>query len=337
MKNNTNPNSNLIKIGIVGCGGVAESHADGYGENQGCKITQVYDLNPETDKAFSKVTQSQVAGSIKEMIESGEVDAVSVCTPPVAHMENCQPFLEAGIPVLCEKPLELNAERASHLAELAEKSGTIFLMGFTHRFHAPIREALKIVRSGELGKPVYFRNAFGGFSSIEGNHRSNPKISGGGSLNDTSSHSVDLFRLFMGEARSVTATIDNIVQKCQVEDFGLISIVGEEGTHGHIMATWSLPVVRNMLEIKCTEGTISVNYYIPGRPDLTIQKRDDDTEQTIEVSGPFKFTAMVSHFLDCIRNGTKPEATVNDGLESSRIIGAAYESAKTKRAVEIKN
>lgn len=324
-----------MKIGIVGCGGVAESHAFGYSENPGCEIAQVYDLNLDAAKKFSEETRSRVAGSLQEMIDSKELDAVSICTPPVAHSDNCRPFLEAGIPVLCEKPLELNAVRAAELADLAEKSGTLFMMGFTHRFHAPIREALKIIKSGELGRPVFFRNAFGGSVSITGNHRSNPGISGGGALIDTSSHSVDLFRLFMGEAKTVYAIIDNIVQKTPVEDFGMISLVGENGSHGHIMATCSLPVVRNMLEIKCTNGTLSVNYYIPGRPDLTIQKAGEQSDQTIEVSGPFKFTAMISHFLDCIKNGKRPESSVIDGLQSSRIIEAAYQSAKKNTVVEV--
>jgi len=324
-----------MRIGIIGCGNVAESHAHGYSENPECQIVQVYDLNSISAKAFAEKTQSRPVGSIRDMINSREVDAVSICTPPVAHFENCRPFLEAGIPVLCEKPLELNAARAAELTELVEKSGTLFMVGFTHRFHAPIREAVKIIKSGELGQPVFFRNAFGGLVSRLGDHRSNPGIAGGGALIDTSSHSVDLFRLFMGEARAVHAVVENISQETPVEDFGMISIIGANGSHGHIMATCSLPVVRNMLEINCTEGTLCVNYYIPGRPDLAIQKKDEQTERAIEVSGPFKFTAMISHFVDCIKNRKPPEATVRDGLQSSLIIEAAYESAKKNTIVEI--
>jgi predicted dehydrogenase len=325
----------IMRIGIIGCGGVAESHAHGYSENSECKIVQVFDLNSNSAKVFAEKTQSRPVESIQDMINSREVDAVSICTPPVAHFDNCRPFLEAGIPVLCEKPLELNAARATELAELAEKSGTLFMIGFTHRFHAPVREALKIVKSGAIGRPIYFRNAFGGYVCRSGDHRSNPAISGGGCLIDTSCHSVDLFRLFMGEVKTIHAKVDNIVQKTPVEDIGFISIVGQNGSHGHIMSTNSLPVVRNMFEIHGTEATLTVNYYIPRRPDLTIQNKNEETERAIEVSGPFKFTAMISHFLDCIKNDTPPESTVHDGLQSSRIIEAAYQSSKTNKAIEI--
>lgn len=146
---------------------------------------------------------------------------------------------------------------------------------------------------------------------------------------------MDLFRLFMGEVKTIHAKVDNIVQKTPVEDIGFISIVGQNGSHGHIMSTNSLPVVRNMFEIHGTEATLTVNYYIPRRPDLTIQNKNEETERAIEVSGPFKFTAMISHFLDCIKNDTPPESTVHDGLQSSRIIEAAYQSSKTNKAIEI--
>jgi len=324
-----------LRIGIIGCGRVSSNHALGYRQNAGCQITQVFDLNRPAAEKLALETGASVADSMEAMAAEGSVDAVSICTPPVAHTECCLTFLKAGIPVLCEKPLEMNAARAAKLAAAAKKTGTPFMMAFTQRFYPPIIEARKILRKGTLGRPLFFRNTFGGEASIVGDHRAARHLSGGGSIADNGTHSVDLFRFLVDEVSAVTAKVAQLKQKTEVEDFSLILLEGQNGTFGEIMSTYSLPVVHNYVQVVCEKGMLSVNYYIAGRPDLTIQKKDKE-EEAIPVSmEPFKFTRQIGQFLQCIRKKTPPPVTIEDGLRCAEVVSAAYRSAETRRTITL--
>src|ERR1051326_6926824 len=170
---------NELKIGIVGCGGISRFHSKPY-QKAGAQIALVYDVNRSAAETLAKESGAQVADSLDAMTKPGVLDAVSVCTPPAFHLENCLPFVRARFPVLCEKPLEISVPRAKRLAAEVKKRRTIFMRAYCHRFHPPILEAKKLIESGTLGKPLLFRNMFAGKFIIKGNHRANPKFSGGG-------------------------------------------------------------------------------------------------------------------------------------------------------------
>lgn len=328
--------SKNIIVGIVGCGGVAENHARAYSECSSSSLAWVYDRDPRRAAEFAAKTGAKVAKSIGEL--GNEVDAVSICTPPSSHLEVAKNFLKAGVAVLCEKPLESTVQKSRSLAAMAKRSGTPFMVGFTHRFHPPVVQGLRVLRSGRLGAPRFFRNVFGGKVSFAGGFRVDPRISGGGCLSDTASHSVDLFRLFMGEAVAVSAVTTSVDKKLPVEDLGCILLEGREGLMGTVMATTALPAISNVLEVICDKGTLLISYYVPGQPDLSIQTAGHKAPLAVAVpkSMPYKFVGQARYFIDCVRSGTQPVPGAADGLASAVIIDAAYESAAKKRTVRLK-
>ena len=325
-----------IRVGIVGCGGIAHAHLRAYRNVGGAVVASVYDVSSKTAESFAAEAGARVARSVKDVANSEGLDAVSICTPPVAHHENAKPFLAARIPILCEKPLALNAAAAARFAAAVKRSRTLFMPAFCHRFHPAIIELRKLIKRGILGKPVLFRNIFVGFNRLRGNHRAEPALSGGGCMIDNGCHSVDLFRFLVGDPTSVYAHTGNVLQKLPVEDMNVMLLdVGGKAV-GEITSSYSIKVGSNWVEWYGTKGTALVSYWNEGQPDLACKMPDGKWVPVDCSKNPQRFDGEIAHFLSCVRSRRKPAATVDDGLKASRIISAAYKSAATGKRIAIR-
>ncbi len=325
-----------LRVGIVGCGGIAGFHLNAYRGIKGVKVVSVFDVNEKAARAFAAEVDARVASSVKEMARDDGLDAVSICTPPVAHLDNCRPFLKNRIPILCEKPLEVNAARAARLTTAVKASRTLFMVAFCHRFHPPIVELKKLIKSGVLGKPILFRNIFGGHNPLRGNHRVNPEVSGGGCLIDHCSHSVDLFRFLVGDPTEVQAVAANVLQKLAIEDFGMIHLIRNGKSFGEITASYSLRSCRNRVEWYGTKGAAWVNYGSADCPELEYAIPGQEST-AVDCSGhPDRFLGEVGHFVDCIRKRRKPVISVDDGLKAGRIAEAIYASVEKGKRMAVK-
>jgi len=323
-----------LRIGIVGCGGIAEAHLDGYKNVEGNQIVAVYDISKSSAEKMAAQTGARVAASLEEMAVKDQLDAVSVCTPPSVHLENCAPFLKAGIAVLCEKPLEVNAGRAAELAALVQKTGTLFMTAYCHRFHPAVLALRGLIDKDVLGRPLVFRNIFGGYIDMTQNHRANPKLSGGGVLIDNCSHSVDLFRFLTGEPTAVSAVTGNLVQTMPIEDFGMIHLSVNDKIFGEITSNYSLRGCGNFVEWYGTKGMAIISYWNVGFPELKYRVDGDWIE--VDCSAyPNRFIGEITHFVKCIREKKTPSITAADGLRASQIMQAVYQSAEQKKWVAV--
>lgn len=324
-----------IRVGIVGCGGIARAHLAAYRKCRGVEIASVYDQRKSAAKAFAEEAGARVARSVDEMATRDGLAAVSICTPPSAHLENCKPFLAAKVPILCEKPLAASAAPAAKLAAAARRSRSVFMMGFCHRFHPAIIELKKLIKRGLLGRPILFRNIFGGYVPLKGNHRARPDLSGGGCLIDHCSHSIDLFRFLVGEPTHVQARGGNVVQKLPVEDFGMIHLERDGNTFGDITSSYSLKVCGNWVEWYGTKGTAVVSYWNEGHPDLAFRVQGGSWTPVDCSRHPDRFTGQIRHFLACVRSRRKPSVSAEDGLKANHIVAAVYRSAARGKLISL--
>ncbi|HEY3236015.1 MAG TPA: Gfo/Idh/MocA family oxidoreductase [Polyangiaceae bacterium] len=324
-----------VKVGIIGCGGIARLHAAAYA-SAGAKMVSAWDVSPQASAALARETGARVAESIEEMLTKDKPDAVSVCTPPGAHLENCRPLLAAKVAVLCEKPMEANAESAARLAELAMSSGAPFMVAYCHRFHPPILKLRQLIREQELGEPLHFRNIFAGYLRLEGNHRLNPAVSGGGCVIDNGSHAVDLFRFLVGEPTHVQARIGRLRPNLPIEDFAVLHLDGPGNAHGEVTLSYSFKVSESWVEWYGSKGTAAVSYWNSGFPDLAYRVEGQDQWTPVDCSPePDRFAGEVLHFLECCRTGAAPRVSAEDGLAASRIVAAAYRSALEGKLVAL--
>ncbi|MHC4886696.1 MAG: Gfo/Idh/MocA family protein [Planctomycetota bacterium] len=323
-----------MKVGIVGCGGIARAHVSAWKAN-GAEVTAVCDARMEAAEALAaecgaEIIHTDVAGMAGE-----ELDAVSICTPPGTHPQICQPLLDAGLPILCEKPLAATEEQARNLAAAVEKSGTPFMTAFCHRWHPSVIKLRELIRSGRLGKVAFFRNIFSGALDLSGDHRSRVELSGGGTMIDTSSHSVDLFRHLVGEVETVSAVTANVEQDIPVEDLGAMTLTSGAAT-GILLACHSVGVGTATIEFHGTEGTAIITYFSPDAPDLQLRCKGDEAWTEVDCSGlPDRFVGEIGAFAAAVQDGTPLPITAADGLAASIIMSAAYRSAETGQRISL--
>jgi len=142
--------ADVVRIGIIGTGGMANGHARRFNEIEGSQVVSCLDLIPERASAFAQKHEiPHVAESIEALLD--RVDAVSVVTPDRFHRAPSLAALAAGKHLLCEKPLSVTLAEAQEMAAAAVRSGRIHMINFSYRESAAFQRAIRLREEGALG------------------------------------------------------------------------------------------------------------------------------------------------------------------------------------------
>lgn len=153
----------MLRVSIVGCGKIADSHASQIQRVKGCEIVGVCDREPLMAQQLCK--RFPVKGyfsDLKELLNVGRPDVVHITTPPEGHFEIARLCLEHGCHVYVEKPFTVYAEQAQELLELADKKGIKLTVGHNEQFSHAAQRMRTLVQSGYLGgPPVHMESCYG--------------------------------------------------------------------------------------------------------------------------------------------------------------------------------
>lgn len=314
------------RVGVIGLGSIGHIHISAWRAN-GITPVAFADASPAALKATTDEHDGEVFEDGIALIDSGTVDIVSICTPPVFHRDLAIAAAEAGLAVICEKPLASTLADAEAIADAVVRSGTLFTVGFCHRFQPEIERLKELIDNGELGDVMTFRNRFAGLNAdVHRTWFANPAIAGGGVLMDTSVHSIDLFRYLIGDPEGIHAFLSTRETehgpKLSVDDTAVLIVSTADGTIGIIEASWRTPPGEWTVIIYGTKGTAIVDYN-----DMSLRRQDvDGAWHTIEVETESRFNREFAHFIECWRGHETLRVTVQDGLVANFILDAAYAS-----------
>jgi predicted dehydrogenase len=324
-----------MRAAIVGAGNIGGTHASAY-RAAGVTIVAVCDVDMARAEALAQPHGAHSYDSVAAMLAAETPGVVSICTPPAQHRDAALEVLAHGIPILCEKPLAESVQSARAIVEAAQERGVPCMTGFCHRFHEPIMQIKERIDAGEIGKPVLFRNRFAyRFAGVENSWFSNPSISGGGTLMDTSVHSIDLYRFLIGDITQVAAQLTTSMPGLQVEDDSVLLVNGPARVPGVIEASWTTPVGGSIVTIFGTEGNVTVNYDLGDFGLAFIQRAGEEHPTEIPRSGTDRFTEEVRHFITCIERGTAVSPDAMDGLRTLQVVEAASRAASSGGAAEV--
>ena len=199
-----------LRVGIIGCGWIAEAHAESYKEMDDVEIVALADLIPGKAEAFMKkfgVEGVRFYPSHKELIDNEpDLDGVSVCTYNTQHAAPTIYALEHGLPVLLEKPFSVTLEEAEAICRAEKKSGKFVSVGFQPRFDANMQMIKKIVESGALGKIYYIQTGGGRRRGIPGSTFIEKSTGGIGALGDIGCYSLDMVLNAIGYPKPLTVS-----------------------------------------------------------------------------------------------------------------------------------
>ena len=291
--------SKKIKIGMIGAGAIAQAYAQSLTNCEHAELAAVVDVRKEAAEAVAESHGCFAVTDYKKLLETTDVDAVLVCTPPITHPEICIHFLEKGIHVLCEKPLAVDSESAQSMVAAAEESGALFTMASKFRYVEDIKKAHALVQSGILGDLIQFENTFAGHVDMRTRWNSDPMISGGGVMIDNGTHSVDIARYLLGPLAEIQAVEGKRIQDLPVEDTVRIFARTEKGVMANIDLSWSLNKQSpEYISLYGSQGTILIGWR------ESKYKRNSDQEWTVFGNGYNKFdafTGQLENFAQAIK------------------------------------
>ncbi|CAG9612013.1 Glucose--fructose oxidoreductase [Bacillus rhizoplanae] len=338
-----------IKVAVIGCGSIAKyRHLPEYQFNKNVELVAVCDVNEERVNSAAKQYGAKAYTNYEELLASGTVDAVSVCTPNYLHAPISIAALNSGIHVLCEKPMATSEEEAKAMIEAAKSNGKKLMIGHNQRFVASHQKARELIQSGEIGKIYSFRTAFGhggpeGWSADGKDSWFFKKEEAFiGAMGDLGVHKTDLLRYLLGEEFvEVGAFVENNAKDfATVDDNAVCVLKTESGVIGTLAASWAYKGKEDNSTIIYGEKAILrleehpvyslivqyatgevVNYEL-GK----IQSNDEGGQNNSHV---------IEQFVQAILHDEEPAVPGEEGLKSLSVILAALQSSQTKQITRV--
>lgn len=318
----------IIKFGLIGAGGIAQSYLQAFQLATEAKLVAVADVRPEAAEAMAKQSGDgcNAYSSYQKMAEAEQLDAIILCTPPITHLEISCYFLKRKVNVLCEKPLSVDSKSARIMIDTAEQEGVILTMASKFRYVEDVIRAKSLVASGILGEIVLFENAFTSRVDMRDRWNAVPAISGGGVLIDNGTHSVDIMRYFLGPLAEVQAVEGKRIQGLAVDDTVRIFVRSAAGVVGNVDLSWSInKELDSYIRIYGSQGTISVGwkeskYRQASSPDWVTFGNGYNKVQA--------FLSQINNFARAIKGEEQLLITAQDGLASVEVVEAAYNALR---------
>jgi len=324
----TQPEIAVVGAGLIGQRHVREAIAQ-------AKLCAIIDPSSEATETARRVGVPHFQDLVG-YLANNRPDGAIIATPNTLHADHAVSCLEAGVPVLIEKPIAESAAAAARIVETAERTGVPVLVGH-HRRHNPIiKRAKAAIDAGELGEIVTVQGQFWLYKPDDYFQAAWRKGPGAGPTLINLIHDIDLMRYLCGEIADIHAMRSAAQRGQQVEDTAAITLRFANGALGAFTVSdtvaapwsWEMTSAENPIYphrpgacymIGGTHGSLSI-------PDLKFWQHKDTRSwcdpidaDTLEVQPADAFALQFTHFVDVIK-GDKPLVSAREGAASLRAV-----------------
>lgn len=325
-------NSQEMTVGLIGCGGIMHGHIQNLLEVPDVTIGALSDpasshlerakrSNPALDGASTFADH-------REMLANSRLDAVVIGSPHSLHYQHIMDSLEAGCHVLVEKPFVGNVPHARKTIALAKRKKKTLMISYQRHFEPKFRYMRRVVQEGRIGKIQLMVSSLGQgwLEGTRGSWRQDPKLSGGGQLNDSGSHIVDIALWISGlKPIEVYAALNFCGTKVDINS--TVSVRLDNG------AVWSIAVCGNtpgFWEHTTIAGDQGAIFLTPNGETSFVEGR---TKLQGERFG--RYHDVDAGFIRAVRGQAPNEVPGEFGLLVTGLTQAAFKSAKLKRPVRL--
>ncbi len=273
-------------------------------------------------------------GSYEALLEDAEIDAVYVPLPNALHAEWTRKAADAGLDVICEKPLAADAEEARAAVEHCRERGVTLMEGFMYRYHPRTERAVELAREeldGVHSVSATFKFPLGDDPE---DVRLSPELAGG-SLMDVGCYAVSAARLFLGEPERTFATAhDSRGSGVDTDLAGVLDF--DDGASARVACGFDSQLVQRY-RVEGENGWIEVAdaFDAPTEEPTELAYRIDGRTGTETFDPVDQFRLEVEHFGSCVESGTTPRTDGPEAVATMRAIDALAESARRGEAVDV--
>ncbi len=354
-----------LRVGIIGTGGIANAHMRAYQQIPEVEIVGGADIVPGKAREFLdryELTDAKAFTSAAELLKL-DLDAVSVCTYNSTHAECTVAALEAGVHVLCEKPMSITLEEGVAMCRAEKKSGKILTIGFQPRYDENSRHVKELVQSGLLGDVYYVQSGGGRRRGIPGSTFIDKDKAGVGALADIGCYALDFGLNTIGYPKPLTVSAVAYdyfgknpkyykeSERFSVDDFSAAFIRLEGGITFDFRMSWAMHMDTcgdflflgkdAGLKVRQPHFELWGGAWDGPIGEITLMHDDENgtpTSSKIDIIPQEKsnlFYKKVRSFIDAILNGTEAPVPTSQILYNQAIIDGIIRSSQLGREVDI--
>ncbi|MBR2929704.1 MAG: Gfo/Idh/MocA family oxidoreductase [Clostridia bacterium] len=327
----------MIRVGIVGTGGISRSHLEGYRDIPGATLVAACDVQGEGAKNHDLALSlgAKFYTDLEDMLASEELDMLDVCLPTPLHASAVLAGFAHGLHVLSEKPMCRTSLECESVIEAARLSGKKYMVAHVVRFMKPYRYLASVIKSGELGAPVeiMMRRLSHVPEWSYQNWMQDASLSGGSPL-DLSIHDLDFLYSILGEPDTASAVYRSF---SGADERGRNDLITSSLTWGKISATVigaqynaDIPFTADFLAV-FERGTVELKggkVYKSGEEVELDEEVAKEGSSGINISSSGAYTDEIAYFIDCIINDRAPEEVLPESsLGSVRLVERLLASA----------
>jgi predicted dehydrogenase len=329
----------MIRFGIAGFGLHAVRRLmPGFALARNCKVVAL--SRRDSNKAREAAVQygiPHVFASTEELCRCPEVDAVLVTTPNACHLQDVLTAVAARKPVLCEKPMGMNAEECRQMVEAARNAAVLLGVAQVFRFEESTERFRARIAAGDIGRPIFARAEFSFPDS--GHHRTwlyDRSLAGGGPIADVGVHCIDALRyILQDEPQRVSVVGRSDERSGNVESAAIVTLEFQRGTLATVLVSFRAHY-RTPLEIVGDAGVVraddALNVEHPMKLELW---RDGQRVGEETVSNQFAYARQVDAFAAAVEGQEVFPVPGQQGWQNQIILDAAYRSLSSGKSEEM--
>lgn len=348
-----------LKIAVVGAGAIGRVHMNVIQAHSQCELCAVVDPS-DAAHTLSQSLKVPYFQSLEKLLSQGRPDGVILATPNAMHVKQALQCLDAGVPVLIEKPIAHTVADAQRLVDAIQSSPNAaaakVLVGH-HRAYSPLMaKAQAIIEQGRLGRLVsvvgtamfYKPDAY--FTDAPWRTQK-----GGGPVLINLIHEIHNLRLLCGDVVEVQAMASNAVRGFEVEDTAAINFRFASGVLGTFLVSDTSASARSWEQTSQENKDYASDadedcYVIAGTlgslaiPTMRMKTYASPAErswfkpfltETLVIERENPLLLQLEHFLEVIRGNARPRVTVRDGLQNLQVVEAIASATQTQQAVRL--
>lgn len=347
-----------MKVAIIGCGSIANAaHIHAYLKNEKTEIKYFCDILPErAEAAVEKYQCGTAVTDYHQILQDGEIEAVSVCTPNNMHSVIAIDCLRAGKNVLCEKPAARTYPEAMEMQRVQHETGKVLNIGVVNRFNDSVNLIKKYIDEGKLGEVFHVYVSFRAHRSIPGlgGAFTTKAIAGGGALIDWGVHFLDIVMYCCGDPNPKTVSGEafcrlgrNMTEYAYKDmwagppkydgiydvDDSVTGLIRTEGPVITLNGAWAQNIGESEMYID----------FMGEKAGIRLQYGSDFTVYTAEHGALVSYTPQftmrdhfeneINAFIGCIESGEKLPSHIDTVVITSKMMQAIYDSSEQHREI----
>ena len=338
-----------VRVGVIGLG-MGRWHIEQYKKHPQADVTALCDVDEKRlADAATKFEVPHTFTDPRKLIKSGLVDVVSIATPNTLHAPLTIDALKAGLHVLCEKPMAMNAAQAQKMVDAAKAAKRKLAINYSHRLTPNVQAMGRYIAAGDIGKAYFARTVWHRRRGIPGRQSFVTKnFSGGGCLIDLGVHIIDIALYCLGFPKVLSVTgqtymkfdkLDVPKLKMEVDDFATAYIRCEGDITLAVEVSWAshhTPGEEMTTAIYGTNGGVFRQIGQDWKPQITVSRREHGNLVTTKLDSFADVPSPPQDLINAVLENRQPAASGEHGLLLMKILDAIYKSSATGKEVIVK-